>query len=81
MQTAAYFYAGPCPGRRLPRPPASSASLGVLNVPVVGIVSSVILLGEEPTIADIAGFALIFATSACVLLWPYEPKPQETRTA
>ena len=54
------------------RLPASTASLGILSVPVVGIVSSVVLLDEQPTIADIAGFALIFAASACVLLSPHE---------
>jgi drug/metabolite transporter (DMT)-like permease len=50
--------------------PATTASLGVLSVPVVGIVASVILLGERPTLADIVGFALILAASACVLLQP-----------
>src|SRR5580704_4922251 len=38
---------------------AMTASLGVLSVPAVGVVSSVILLGERPTLTDIAGFALI----------------------
>jgi drug/metabolite transporter (DMT)-like permease len=47
-----------------------TASLGVLSVPAVGVVSSVILLGERPTLSDIAGFALILAASACVLLAP-----------
>ncbi|HLH89526.1 MAG TPA: DMT family transporter [Xanthobacteraceae bacterium] len=49
---------------------AMTASLGVLSVPAVGVVSSVILLGERPTLSDIAGFALILAASACVLLAP-----------
>jgi drug/metabolite transporter (DMT)-like permease len=49
---------------------AMTASLGVLSVPAVGVVSSVILLGERPTLTDIAGFALILAASACVLLAP-----------
>jgi drug/metabolite transporter (DMT)-like permease len=48
--------------------PAVTASLGVLSVPVIGVVASMIILGEVPTIADIVGFALIFAASACVLL-------------
>jgi drug/metabolite transporter (DMT)-like permease len=52
------------------RLPAMTASLGVLSVPVVGVVSSVILLGERPTVPDIIGFALIFAAAACVLLVP-----------
>jgi drug/metabolite transporter (DMT)-like permease len=49
---------------------AMTASLGVLSVPAVGVVSSVILLGERPTLSDVAGFALILAASACVLLAP-----------
>jgi drug/metabolite transporter (DMT)-like permease len=52
------------------RLPATTASLGVLASPVVGVVSSMLLLGERPTLADFAGFALMFAASACVLLRP-----------
>jgi len=52
------------------RVPAMTASLGVLSAPVIGVVSSVMLLGEWPTHADMVGFALIFAASACVVLWP-----------
>jgi drug/metabolite transporter (DMT)-like permease len=52
------------------RLPAMTASLGVLSVPVVGVVSSMILLGERPTVPDIIGFTLIFAAAACVLLAP-----------
>jgi drug/metabolite transporter (DMT)-like permease len=50
------------------RLPATTASLGVLSVPVIGIVASSVILGERPTAADIVGFALIFAASATVLL-------------
>jgi drug/metabolite transporter (DMT)-like permease len=50
------------------RLPAATASLGLLSVPVIGIVASTIILGEVPTAADIIGFALIFAASACVLV-------------
>jgi drug/metabolite transporter (DMT)-like permease len=50
------------------RLPAVTASLGVLAVPVIGIIGSFLILGEVPTGPDIAGFALIFAASACVLL-------------
>jgi uncharacterized membrane protein len=53
----------------LRRLPASTATLGILSVPVVGVIASVLLLGERPTIADAAGLALIFAASACVVLW------------
>jgi drug/metabolite transporter (DMT)-like permease len=50
------------------RLPAGTASLGLLSVPVVGVVASMIILGEVPTATDVFGFALIFAASACVLL-------------
>ena len=49
------------------RLPAATASLGLLSVPVIGVVASMVLLGEVPTMADIVGFVLIFAASACVL--------------
>lgn len=47
--------------------PAMTASLGVLGSPVIGVVSSVLILGERPTISDVVGFALVLAASACVL--------------
>src|SRR5215468_9776642 len=52
------------------RLPATVASLGVLSSPVIGVVSSMMLLGERPTLTDIIGFALMLAASASVLLWP-----------
>jgi drug/metabolite transporter (DMT)-like permease len=52
---------------------AMTAALGVLGVPAIGVASSALILGERPTIADLVGFALIFAASACVLLQPQEP--------
>jgi drug/metabolite transporter (DMT)-like permease len=52
---------------------AMTASLGVLASPAVGVVSSVIMLGERPTLADMVGFALILSASACVLLAPGAP--------
>ena len=52
---------------------ATTASLGVLSVPAVGVMSSIILLGERPTVSDISGFALILSASACVLLAPGTP--------
>jgi drug/metabolite transporter (DMT)-like permease len=48
----------------------ATASLGTLANPVVGVIGSVIILGERMTLADVAGFALIFAAAACVLLQP-----------
>jgi len=50
-----------------------TASLGVLSVPAVGIVASVVMLGERPTVPAIVGFALIFAAAAFVLLAPGGP--------
>ena len=49
---------------------AATASLGALCVPVVGILSSVIMLGERPDLWDALGFTLIFCAAACVLLQP-----------
>ncbi len=57
------------------RLPAMTASLGVLSVPAVGIVASVVMLGERPTLTDISGFALILAASGCVL---FATGPRET---
>lgn len=47
-----------------------TAALATLLVPVVGVVSSTIVLGERPTLPDIVGFALIFLAAASVLLRP-----------
>lgn len=49
---------------------AATASLGVLASPVIGVMSSIVILGERPTGADIVGFALILAAAACVLMFP-----------
>jgi drug/metabolite transporter (DMT)-like permease len=57
------------------RLPTMTASLGVLCVPVVGVVSSMLILGDRPSITDFAGFALIFAASICVMLGP-QAKPR-----
>jgi threonine/homoserine efflux transporter RhtA len=53
----------------------------VLSVPVVGVVMSMILLGERLTLGDVMGFALIFAASACVLLSSQAPAPKEAPQA
>jgi drug/metabolite transporter (DMT)-like permease len=55
------------------RLPATAATLGVLSVPVIGIIASMAILGDVPTATDIVGFALIFAASACVLLTRQAP--------
>jgi drug/metabolite transporter (DMT)-like permease len=52
------------------RLPTITASLGSLLVPVIGVSASAAALGERLTVPDIAGFALIFAAAACVLLQP-----------
>jgi drug/metabolite transporter (DMT)-like permease len=52
------------------RLPASTAAIGSLLIPVVGVSTSALLLGETPTRNDAIGFALIFAAAACVLLQP-----------
>jgi drug/metabolite transporter (DMT)-like permease len=52
------------------RLPTTTASIGSLLVPVVGIIGSVAVNGERPSLNDIVGFALIFAAAACVLLQP-----------
>ena len=49
---------------------ATTASLGSLLVPVVGVVGSAILLGERPSLSDAIGFTLIFGAAASVLLQP-----------
>jgi drug/metabolite transporter (DMT)-like permease len=51
----------------LRRLPAATASLGALGIPVVGVISTVLITGEKVSVADIVGFALIFAASASVL--------------
>ncbi len=54
------------------RLPAMTASLGVLASPVIGVLSSMLVLGERPTLADAVGFALIFAAAASVLIQPQQ---------
>ncbi len=49
---------------------AATASLGALGNPAVGVVATVLMIGERPTTTDIVGFALILAASVCVLLAP-----------
>lgn len=50
------------------RLPAGTAALGTLGIPVVGVLGATLLLGERPTVADLAGFTLILAAAATVLL-------------
>jgi drug/metabolite transporter (DMT)-like permease len=50
------------------RLPAGVAALGTLMVPVVGVSSAMLLLGERPSAADLGGFALITAAAATAVL-------------
>jgi len=52
------------------RLPAVTASIGSLLTPVIGVTASALVLGERPTVPDIAGLAMIFAAAACVLPQP-----------
>ena len=52
------------------RLPAATAALGVLMVPVVGVSSAMLLVGDRPTGFDFCGFALVLAAAGCVLLRP-----------
>jgi drug/metabolite transporter (DMT)-like permease len=50
------------------RLPSGVAALGTLLVPVVGVTGAMTLLGERPTVLDLAGLALITAAAAFVLI-------------
>lgn len=39
---------------------SSTASLGTLLIPVFGVIGAVVILGDQPTVVDLAGFALLF---------------------
>jgi len=52
------------------RLPATTATLGILLSPVVGVVGSTLIVGERPDLHDVIGFALIFSAAASVLLQP-----------
>lgn len=50
------------------RLPTATASLGTLANPVIGVIGSMLILGERPTPTDMIGFAMIFTAAVCVLL-------------
>ena len=50
------------------RVPALTATLGIVGIPVIGVVATMLILGERPTLADGLGFAFIFAASVCAQL-------------
>jgi drug/metabolite transporter (DMT)-like permease len=58
------------------RLPATTASIGALLVPVIGVTASTILLGERPSAPDLVGFVMIFAAAACVLLPAGSRRPE-----
>jgi len=62
------------------RLPVATASLGSLCVPVVGILSSIAILGERPSLIDAIGFALILAAAAAVLIEPATRPVASTRS-
>ena len=58
------------------RLPTTTASIGALLVPVIGITASIVFLGEKLTTPDIIGFLMIFAAAASVLLQPGGRRPE-----
>ena len=58
------------------RLPAVTASLGVLLVPVVGIVSATLFVEETMTFSDVLGFGLIFVAAVCALVRKRSPATQ-----
>jgi drug/metabolite transporter (DMT)-like permease len=48
--------------------PATTASLGSLSSPAIGVLTSALILGEVPSFIDIIGFGLIFAAAMSVIL-------------
>ncbi|POR56902.1 DMT family transporter [Bosea psychrotolerans] len=50
------------------RLPAGIASIGTLMVPAVGVLGSVVLLGERPSPSDWLGLVLVVAASGTILL-------------
>ncbi len=50
------------------RLPAGVASLGTLMVPAVGVLGSVLLLGERPSATDWIGLALVIAAAGTIMM-------------
>jgi drug/metabolite transporter (DMT)-like permease len=50
--------------------PATTASLGSLMSPAVGVASAVLILNEWPSAGDVVGFTLIFAAAVSAILQP-----------
>lgn len=47
------------------RVPALTATLGIVGIPVLGVLSTMLIIGDRLTVADSIGFAFIFAASVC----------------
>lgn len=56
------------------RLPATTAAIGTLLIPVVGVLSSSVLLGDQLTLAKLAALGLIVASVAFVLVRPMGPR-------
>jgi drug/metabolite transporter (DMT)-like permease len=44
---------------------ALTATLGIVGIPVLGVVSTMLIIGERLTVPDIVGFTFIFGASVC----------------
>ena len=49
---------------------ALTATLGIVGIPVLGVVSTMLIIGERLTATDTVGFAFIFAASICAQIPP-----------
>lgn len=52
----------------LARIPAGTAALALLLVPAIGVISSILLLSERPTTADVLGLLLMTVAAAVVMI-------------
>jgi drug/metabolite transporter (DMT)-like permease len=60
---------------------ALTAMLGIVGIPVLGVLSTIVIIGERPTEADGIGFAFIFAASVCAQIPPSAFRRITGRTA
>jgi len=65
----------------LSRLPAGTASLGTLMVPAIGVAGAVLLLGEKPTLFDLAGLVLLMGAAFAAIVSAGVPKLHSRRTA
>lgn len=61
------------------RLPASTAAIGTLLIPVVGVLSSSLLLGDELTLPKLTALGLIVASVAIVFIRPFRHRETEPR--